>query len=90
MAKGETVARILAQVRAAAPDLTEGTLQKIASGIHADMGGERVYVARNASWGKALRLIDALAAGRPLAQAFVGAGISRATGFRILSRPWRR
>lgn len=86
MAKGQTVERILAQVRAAAPDLPEATLTKIAIGIHADLGGDRHYIAKNRSMEKAQSLRDATAAGVPFARAWGMMGLSRASAYRA----WRR
>lgn len=86
MAKGETVDRILAQVRAAAPDLPDGTLEKIARGIHADLGGGKHYIAKNPSWGKAWRLGDAIAAGVPFAQAYLTMGFSQRSAYRAVGR----
>lgn len=86
MAKGDTVERILAQVRAAAPDLPSGTLEKIARGIHTDLGGEKHYIAKNPSWGKAWRLGDAIAAGVPFARAYRATGMSRASAYRAAGR----
>ena len=86
MAKGDTVERILAQVRAAAPSLSDTTLIEIASRIYADLGGDRHWIPKNPTWGKARRLDDATAAGVPFAQAWKGTGISRATAYRIRRR----
>ncbi len=48
-------------------------------------GGERIYVAKDARYPKAERLGCAVAAGLPLRTAFEAAGVSRATGYRLLS-----
>lgn len=90
MAKGETVERILAQVRAAAPELPELTLEKIARGIHADLGGDRHYVCKNPAQGKAFGLRDAMAAGVPFAQAFSTAMVSKGYGYKLGRIPWVR
>ncbi len=88
MAKGDTVERILAQVRAAAPELPERTLEVIARGLHRDLGGERHYVAKNPSMGKAERLGDTMAAGVPFARAYAVVGLSRTSAYRV--RRWSR
>lgn len=90
MAKGETVERIIAQVRAAAPELPELTIERIARGIHADLGGDRHYVCKNPSQGKALGLRDAMAAGVPFVQAFSRARMSRGYGYKLRRIPWVR
>lgn len=86
----DAIERILAQVRAAAPDLPDTTLKRIAHGIHADLGGERHYFTKAPAEGKAFSLGNALAAGVPLAQAFADLGLPRRTGFRLLRRRFAR
>ena len=86
----DTVESIVDLVRAAAPELSDAQLSTIATRLHRDMGGERHYFAKAPSLGKAWSLGGEIAAGVPLAQAFANVGVSRATGFRLLSRRWRR
>lgn len=88
MAKN-AVDRIVELVQAAAPELPPERLTAIALLIHRDMAGTRPYIPKAPVLGKASRLGEQLAAGVPLAQAFANAQISRATGFRILNRPYR-
>lgn len=88
MAKS-AVDRIVELVRVAAPELSPERLTAIALLIHKDMAGTRPYIPKAPVLGKAFRLGEQLAAGVPLAQAFSNAQISRATGFRILNRPYR-
>ena len=76
--------KIMAQVRAAAPELPAARVDAIALQIRRDIGGSEVYIKKAPTAGKALRLGVALAAGVPLTQAFGEIGVSRATGFRLL------
>lgn len=88
--KSDTVSVIMQRVRAAAPDLPDPILEKIARGIHADLGGATHYVTKSPSWGKAWRLSDAIGAGVPFAQAFKRLGMSRSTAYRARARgPWK-
>lgn len=86
MAKGEALERILAQVRAAAPELPEATLDQIARGLCRDLGGERMYMPKVPREGKRWSLGDVEAAGVPFAQAYGIAGMSRATAYRTRRR----
>lgn len=81
--------KIMAQVRAAAPELPAARVNAIALQIRRDIGGSACYIKKAPAAGKAFRLGVALAAGVPLSQAFGEIGISRATGFRLLRRRGR-
>ena len=52
-------------------------------------GGAEVYVPKVPSLPKAERLGAGIAAGLSLRAAFEAAGVSRATGYRLLVRRWR-
>lgn len=80
---------ILDQLRRAAPDFPEDKLYVAALRIRRDMGGESFYIKKASVDGNAFRLGEQLAAGVSLAQAFVNIGVSKATGYRLLSRTWR-
>jgi hypothetical protein len=56
--------------------------------IRQRFGGERVYVDKATADQKARRLGDELAKGVPVKQAIKQAGLSRRTGYRVLSRKW--
>ena len=77
-------------MRAAAPELSELTIEKIARGIHADLGGDRYYIGKNPAQGKAFGLRDAMAAGVPFAQAFSSARVSRGYGYKLRRISWMR
>lgn len=51
-------------------------------------GGDRRYVGKATVEGKAYRLGAALATGATLLEAIEAAGLTRATGYRILGRKW--
>lgn len=90
MAKPDTVSEIMRLIRAAAPSLPDPILEKIARGIHADLGGARYYIAKAPAWGKAWILGDAVGAGAPFAQAIRQTGVSRASAYRVRARGrWR-
>ena len=57
--------------------------------IRQQFGGERFYVPKALVKGKVHSLAESLAAGRNLREAFSGAGVSRATGYRLISRKAR-
>lgn len=88
MAK-DAVESIVDMIRAAAPELPEQKLCAIALRIHRDLGGERLYIPKAPSVGKAVSLGEQIAAGVPLAQAFAAVGVSRSHGFALVSRRWR-
>ena len=79
---------LVASILAAAPSLSPGLARAIAFRIQADIGG--AYLKKTPAEGKAWGLGNALAAGVPLAQAFVDVGVSRASGYRLLRRRWGR
>lgn len=82
--------QILDQLRAAAPEFPEDKLRTAALQIRRDLGGGSLYIKKAPAEGKAFRLGVALAGGVSLVQAFDDIGVSRATGFRLLRRRWRR
>ncbi len=82
------VEKLMAQIRAAAPDLPSDRVSAIARQVRLDWGGSTVYIKKAPAEGKARSLGLTLAAGVPLAQAFADIGISRRTGYRLLSRRW--
>jgi hypothetical protein len=51
-------------------------------------GGAEVYVDKGTSAHKAERLGEELAKGVPIKQALKSAGLSRRTGYRVLSKKW--
>lgn len=81
-----TVEEIIRLVRAAAPGLDEGQLERIARRLYTDMGGEQRYFPKAPTLGKAWRLGDVIAAGVPFAQAYQHAGMSRASAYRANGR----
>lgn len=56
--------------------------------IRQRFGGERVYVDRATAKTKTERLGEELAKGTPIKQAVKAAGLSRRSGYRVLSRKW--
>ena len=58
--------------------------------VQQHFGGERYYIPKAPAEGKTQRLAADLAAGKPLREAFVAAGVSRAWGFRLIARRGRR
>jgi hypothetical protein len=77
-------------IRAAAPDLSAERARAIATRIGKDLAGDRLYFSKAPAAGKAWRLGEQIAAGVPLAQAFVTVGVSESYGYRLLRRAWRR
>ena len=84
----DLIAEICAQIRAATPDVPEATCLKQAHALCQHLAGSRVYFPKDPAEGKARRLGRALAAGVPLAQAFVDVGVSRSRGFALAKRRW--
>jgi hypothetical protein len=84
------IAHLVAQIRAAAPDLPADRVESIAVGIQRDWGGATVYIKKAPAAGKASRLGSALAAGVPLSQAFADVGVCRSHGYALIGRRWRR
>lgn len=58
--------------------------------IREQYGGQRIYLQKDPSTKKTMAAGASLAAGRNLNEAFAAAGVSRATGYRLLARRWRR
>jgi hypothetical protein len=73
----------------AAPTLRSEQVAAIEQRIRLTWGGEDVYIGKRAAQGKVLRLAEELRAGVDLGQAMCNAGLSRRTGYRLLSRRWR-
>lgn len=96
MAKGEMdeVASLVESLRLVCKDAGESApsqlvLEEWARRIYRDKGGSRIYYPKKASVaGKAWSLGAALASGASPQEAIRAAGLSRTTGYRILSRPW--
>jgi hypothetical protein len=88
------IARLEAQLAAAAPDLPIEALMRSARQIELDVrrarGGSEHYLKKAPAEGKAFSLGNALAAGVPLAQAFAEVGVKRAMGYRLIARRWRK
>lgn len=78
--------RIVAQLKAAAPELPAARVDAIALQIRRDVGGSEVYIKKAPVAGKALRLGAALAVGVPLTQAFADLGVSTSYGYRLVRR----
>ena len=75
-----------AELRAVAPsEAVEAAIHRVEAQARAAHGGGKVHV-RVHSPGRQQRLEQALARGLPLPEAFSVAGVSRATGFRLLAR----
>jgi hypothetical protein len=71
-------------------DLLE-SLDFAAAGVSAALGGQRVYVRRERTpEQKAEAIAVHLRAGLAAEDAFTAAGVSRATGYRLIGRPQRR
>lgn len=85
MAKDEI--DLVTSILSAAPDLSLERAHVIARRIRADVGG--AYLKKEPTAGKAFGLGTALAAGVPVIQAFAEIGVSRSTGYRLLSRRWK-
>lgn len=81
----DDVMRLLSEQR---PDLRPGDLVRVEQQARQIWGGSDVYIAKRTAQGKVLRLADELAAGAPIGQAIRDAGLSRRTGYRLLSRRW--
>jgi hypothetical protein len=62
--------------------------QAVEQTIRQRWGGQKVYVDRALADQKARRLGAEIAAGKPIKQAIKDAGLSRRTGYRVLSRKW--
>jgi Mor family transcriptional regulator len=60
----------------------------LALAIRQRWGGSEVYVDKATAQHKAERLGEELAKGTPIKQAIKKAGVSRASGYRVLSRKW--
>lgn len=88
------IARLEAQLAAAAPGLTieqvRSAARRIELDIRHDRGGSEHYLKKAPAEGKAFSLGVALAAGVPLPQAFAEVGVSRTAGYRLIARRWRR
>lgn len=89
MPKIDLLDQIVAQLREAVPDYPAEKLLETARRIRQDLGGTEAYIKKAPALGKALSLGQQLAAGVPLDQAFVRAGISRSYGYVLLHRRWR-
>lgn len=90
MAKGDDVVKgFMRELLAAAPKLSTDDALKIEVRLREQWGGTRVYIGKATALGKAQRLGSALAAGAgSLREALATTGLSRRTGYRVLSRKW--
>lgn len=79
---------LMRQMREEFPELSPERAQRVEQRMRATWGGSEVYIAKRAAEGKARRLGAELASGTSLAQAIENAGLTRRTGYRILSRKW--
>lgn len=70
------------------PAMTVDEQMAIECRLRAIWGGARVYIGKAAALGKARRLGAELAAGASLRDAMGAAGLSRRSGYRVLSRKW--
>lgn len=64
------------------------TVRRLELHIREQFGGERFYIGKPTSLGKAARLAAAVAGGQSPERAIRQARISRAWGFRLFSRRW--
>jgi len=82
---GELIARILAAAEAGPEEVKREEVR-----IRQQFGGGRHYFQKKAMpEGKAHTLGVSLAAGASIHEAFAAAGVSRATGYRLMRRRWR-
>lgn len=86
----DSLSRIVAQARAMLPQVDESTWESIERQLREQHGGGSVYIKRSPADCKALLLGEALRKGLSLPEAFRVAGVSRATGYRLLRRATRR
>ena len=82
----DIVSDFLARLQQLAPEIPAQTRQRLEAGLRQDWGGTEPYVANRPSRAQAAqRLGEALRSRKPLAQCFAEQGISRRTGYRLLS-----
>jgi hypothetical protein len=81
---------IMAQIRAAAPNLPQGCLEATALKIRRDWGGASAYIKKAPAEGKVWRGAAALAAGAPLDMVILEMGCTKQHAYRLLKRRWSR
>lgn len=86
----DIINKMIARLAEEIPDTPRDTLRRIEQRMRQEFAGERHYVAKEPSQGKAWRLGDALAAGVPLGAAILDLGVTKQYAYRLLKRRWAR
>jgi len=81
--------RVLQRVAAEVPELSGDRLLRIQVDVRNDLAGSIGQIGSRPALRHELALSQQLSAGVAISQAFKAAGISRSTGYRILSKPAR-
>lgn len=76
----------LRRVRTVATSVSDRDWLHVELDMRQAWGGARPYVAKAPAEGKAARLAESLAAGRPLREAFDAVGVSQRSGYRLIGR----
>jgi DNA invertase Pin-like site-specific DNA recombinase len=82
------VDELIALHNALCPSASAKERRDFERGIRQRFGGERHYVDRATAKVKTEKLGEELAKGTPVKQAIKAAGLSRTSGYRVLSRKW--
>jgi hypothetical protein len=78
---------LMVRIRSEIPDAPQEALARIEIGVCRDWGGNHPYVIKNPTAETRIAMVSTgLRQGRPIPECFAQAGVSRATGYRILSR----
>lgn len=88
MARRRFVDELLEVLEARCPSASPAERREFERDIRQRWGGDRVYIDKATAAGKAQRLGAALAAGASLREAIEKAGLSRRSGYRVLSKKW--
>ena len=76
---------LMVRIKSEIPDANPEALARIEVGVCRDWGGNNPYVIKNPTAATRIQMVsDGLRKQRPLSEVFAQAGVSRATGYRLL------
>ena len=81
----DIVTGFIRRTKAEHPEIAESAWLRLEVRLRQEWGGERHYVQKAPTLGKAYSLAERLAAGESPREAFRNSGLTRTTGYRVLS-----